>query len=266
MTSWPAAPAWLVLAAVLLAGCAARRPAPPSGAQCPGLASLPPADAICARDEGVRSLRARFRAAVQTPDASRTAEGVLVFRAPGALRVKLFTLAGLTVYDAVWVGDEQRVRGVVRQPLAGTVEEFDLGPGEVLGSTEGDLALVLWALWRPRCAAPPSPGGESDGAAHFLLDPATARALERQVTVASGAVQHELLLRADAGGGPGDRVVARYADYECRAQPPLPLRISVEAPARGWRAEVTILEQARNVSLDDGLFEIGEGASGHGGG
>ncbi|HEY8516739.1 MAG TPA: hypothetical protein VIS07_14620 [Candidatus Binatia bacterium] len=264
--------AWLAaaLAVAALAGCAARRPATSGdgaaagdatqGAACPDLSSRSVEEAICERDR-VRSLRARFRADVQTSDATRTAEGVLVFRAPGSLRVKLFTLAGLTVYDATWVGDEQRVRGVVHQPLSGGSRTFDLKAGDVLDSPEGDLALVLWALWRPRCPTPPAASGTE-----ARVDAAAARAQDRRVVVVSGAVREEILVRSGAGADPaGDHVVARYADYDCSAQPPLPRRISLEAPARGWRAEVTILEQARDVPLDDALFEVGERAPEHGG-
>jgi hypothetical protein len=247
-------PPCLVLAAVL-AGCAATRPGPPPQVGCPASAVLGPEAAICARDDGVSSLRARFRAEVRAGDASRTAEGVLVWRKPGELRVKLFTLAGLTVYDALWVGDEQRVRGLVRQPLADRAETFDLGPGDIVEPPEGDLALVLWALWRPRCSAPPARNGDLG---RFQLDAAPARALRREVVIASGVVQEEVLVRRRAGGTVEDRVVARYGDYDCAQEPPLPRRISVEAPSRGWRAQVTIVEQVRNEPLDDGLFDLGE--------
>ena len=73
-----------------------------------------PEDAVCASDESIRSLRARFRAVVTTSDAKRSAEGVLVMQRPGALRVKLFTLAGFTVYDAIW---HMRSRGIRRLPV-----------------------------------------------------------------------------------------------------------------------------------------------------
>jgi len=240
-----------MLALVGGAGCAppAVREQPP----CPAAASA--AEAICARDAAVNALRARFRAEVEGGGETRSAEGVLVWRAPGEMRVKLFTLAGITVYDAVLRGDASRVRGAVRQPLADRVQSFDLGPGETEASIDVDLALVLWALWQPRCASPPAASG--DDSAAYRLDARSARASGREVVVRDGEIREEVLIRATPSGG-SERVVARYEGYDCAAAPPLPRRIALEAPASGWRARVTILEQARNVALDDGLFALPE--------
>lgn len=251
-----------VAAATLLAlslGCAPHLAR--DDAACPASTSALPSDAICARDAQVRSLQARFRAEVEAGGETRTAEGVLVWRAPGSLRVKLFTLAGLTVYDALLVGDAERVRGVVRQPLADRTESFDLGPGETLRSPDADLALVLWTLWQPRCTQPPEPGG--GGAATYRLAARDARAKARSVTVVDGEVREETLVRASASApDASERVVVRYDGYDCAAMPPLPRRIEVEAPASGWRARVTIVEQGRNVTLDDALFVLPGGADG----
>lgn len=218
---------------------------------CPAPASA--ADAICARDAAVQSLRARFRAEVEGDGTTRTAEGVLLWRAPGEMRVKLFTLAGITVYDAVLRGDAARVRGTVRQPLADRVQTFDLGPGETESSLDADLALVLWSLWQPRCASPPADAGDGSGA--YRLDARSARASGREVVVRGGEIREEVLVRATASGA-SERVVARYASDDCTAPPPLPRRIELEAPASGWRARVTILEQVRNVALDAALFAL----------
>lgn len=242
----------------VLAACSAARSVPPAAEapSCPGAATSPAA-ATCARDEAVRSLRARFRADVETANGTRSADGVLVWQAPGSLRVKLFTLAGLTVYDALWSGDEAALRGLVRLPTEGRVEDLELAPGEAAPSVDADLSLVLWAIWRPRCAAPPAPAGATSGPTRLVLDGSPARAEAREVLVADGLVREETLVR---GGAPGaepdaaDRVVVRYEAYDCSAAPPLPRRLEIAAPAAGWRARVTILEQARNVELDPGLF------------
>jgi hypothetical protein len=255
----------LVALAGALGGCSATRtPSPPSPAPtpCPAGAARTATDAICARDGAIRTLRARFRADVEAGGSARSAEGVLVWRAPDALRVKLFTLAGLTVYDALWVGDATRVRGVVRQPLSGRSERFDLGPGETTSSPDAALSLVLWSLWQARCARRPvAQGGDPQ---RFALDPAPARALGRAVVVADGEVREETLLRALAAGG-DEQVIARYGDYECGLEPPLPRHIAMQAPASGWHAEVTIVDEARDVALDDRLFALPEGSSGNAG-
>jgi outer membrane lipoprotein-sorting protein len=247
------------LALLLAGGCAATRPAPPAG-DCADLAQVPPRDAVCARDDGVRTLQARFRAEVDAAGSTRSAEGVLVWRAPGSLRVKLFTLAGLTVYDALWTGDGRALRGVVRQPLSDKDESFVLGPNDVPATPDADLSLMLWSLWQARCTRSP----ELVANATYALEPAAARAAGRSVRVAGGAIREETLVRTRADGTV-ERVVARYTDYEC-GTPPLPRRIEIEAPASGWRARVTIVEQTRDVTLDDALFTLPASPETHGGG
>jgi len=234
--------------AVLATSCAARvaREEP----ACPAPAD--PVETICARDAEVRSLRARFRAEVEAAGETRTAEGILLWRAPGTMRVKLFTLAGITVYDAILSGDASRVRATIRQPLADRTERLDLATGETPSSPDADLALVLWALLQPRCAARPD-ATQVPSAGTFRLDPASARATERDATVVAGELREETLTRIAASGA-SERVVARYARYDCTEMPPLPRRIELDAPASGWRAQVTILEQTRNVALDAALF------------
>lgn len=238
-----------------------RRPPPAPPTPCPAATPRPALDAICDRDQAIRTLRARFRSDVDVNGEEKSADGVLVWRAPGALRVKLFTLAGLTVYDALWVGDGERVRGIVRQPLAGRSESFDLGPGETTASPDADLALVLWSLWQPRCTRPPVRQRGTPGS--FALDPAPARAIARDVVVNAGEVREEKLVRRGPSGAE-EPVIVRYADYACEPRPPLPRHVEIAAPAKGWRAQVTILDEARNVPLDEGLFVVPDAASGRG--
>ena len=84
------------------------------------------------------------------------------------------------------------------------------------------------------------------------------------VVIAGGAIREETLVRARRDG-PIERVVARYADYDCGATP-LPRRVEIEAPASGWSARVTILEQALDVTLDDALFVVPDARRSHAGG
>lgn len=249
-----------VLVLSLVAACSASRPAPPPAVECASIAQQTAPEAICGRDDGVRSLQARFRAEVDANGTTRSAEGVLVWRAPGDLRVKLFTLAGITVYDALWTGDAHRLNGVVRQPLADRDETFVLAPSDVPAAADADLSLVLWSLWQPRCRRSP----ELVAHATYVLDPSPARAAGRSIRIADGAIREETLVRTRSNGTV-ERVVARYADYDC-ATTPLPRRVTIEAPASGWRARVTILEQSRDVTLDDGLFALPAADQAHAGG
>ncbi|MBY0274443.1 hypothetical protein K2Z84_03805, partial [Candidatus Binatia bacterium] len=248
------------------------RSAPPPAVECAAVARQAVHEALCGRDDGVRSMQARFRAEVEAGGSTRSAEGVLVWRAPGELRVKLFTLAGLTVYDALWTGDAHELRGVVRQPLSDREETFVLGPSDVPDAPDADLSLVLWSLWQPRCRRSPEPlerapyasdSGASSAPsalereaenATYALDPEPARATGRSARLGDGAIREETLTRTRANGAI-ETVVARYVGYDCAATP-LPRNITIEAPASGWRARVTILSQSRDVTLDDALFAL----------
>ncbi|HYC22572.1 MAG TPA: hypothetical protein VEI94_07710, partial [Candidatus Bathyarchaeia archaeon] len=90
----------LLSLALLALGClpAAHAPLPAARPAAPAEATgaaASGADAIqhaaCARDDQLRTLVARFTSTVHDAQGSRTAEGVLLVKQPGALRFKLFT-------------------------------------------------------------------------------------------------------------------------------------------------------------------------------
>jgi len=257
-----AARLWTCVAASAIAaasGCAAHRGAPVTPvaaptAACPGATERSAVEAICARDGAVRALQARFRSTVRAGDRTREAEGVLLLQGPGAVRVKLFTLAGLTVYDALWVGDARAVEGAVSLPLEAKSFRVRLRPGEPVPDPTVGVSLALWALWQQRCAEPPAQVADRPG--RFELDPATAQAARREVAVGNGEVVEELVVRPAAPGAPEDAVAARYADPDCTLRFPLPRRIEMSAPAQGWRAEVKILAIDEDPELDPRLFVL----------
>jgi hypothetical protein len=253
--------AWLATAAVaLLASCAAKA----ARAPLPCAATPDPVAAICARDGQLDSLRARFRATVGPIDAAkdgariarRTAEGVMLLQAPRAMRVKLFTLAGITVLDALWVGTEDggAVRGLVRSPLRGATQQFEVRAGEPIADPDAAMSFALWSLWQKRCAAPPRPL-EADPQ-RFTLDPGSALALRREAAVGSGVVREEILVRPGPSGGeaPEQTIVATFGEYDCALVPPLARDVELEAPEQGWQARVHILEVATGEPLDPQLF------------
>lgn len=234
-------------------------PGKEGASDCAAFAERPALAAICARDGAFPSLRARFRSSVEIAGERRDAEGVLARRGD-AMRIKLFTLAGLTVYDALWVGEPGGVRGHVELPLANRSIDAHASATEPVSDPEVSLSLTLWALWQSRCASRPAP--EASEPERFRLDPAPALATSREAVVRAGEIREEVLVRASASGASEDRVVARYEDIDCSLSAPLPRRIELEAPAQGWRASVRILEIEENAELDPRLFESAKARSG----
>jgi len=181
---------------------------------------------------------------------------------PGALRVKLFTLAGFTVYDALWVGSGEVLNGYVALPLEDREIEVAVAPGEPVVDPEVGLSLALWSLWQPRCAVPPTPDARRPG--RFALDPTSARAESREVAVAHGEVEEEVLIPGGGLGVAGGRVIARYSETDCSLAVPLARRVLLEAPEQGWTADVRILEVEENPVLDARLFAPPSRGSGRG--
>lgn len=241
----------LLLACSVAAGCALpAREAPTTGrsVESSGAAAETSIErAICNVDR-LRSVRVRFRATVVTADARSDADGILLVRRPGALRVKLFGFAGFTVHDATWNGDATRVRG--RMNGFGRDEDlaFVQTPDAPIEDPAARLSLVLWSLWQARCARPPQP---TDASGRFALDPAPAQVRSRAADVAQGEVRSERLRWSSA-----DEIEVHYDDYDRALPVPLPRRIDFTMPGAGWRAEVRVSEYALDEALPEALFEL----------
>lgn len=262
-----AAPA-LLLATLLLA-CAglrsesgSRRPRAelPEG---PAGVSAPPgsAEVICAPDR-VATLRARFHATVRTATDEMVAEGILLVRRPGALRIKLFGVAGFTVHDAVWIGDGSRVRGVVQGFGVAEAIRLEQTPARPIREPAARLSLLLWSLWQPRCASPPTLRDTTaprapDVDLPWVLNPSPAQALGRVAVVEEGELRTETLRTAD-----GEQLTVRSSDFDRSLRPPLARRIVFQAPAAGWSAEIQVSDYAVDEPLAEALFELpAEGAA-----
>lgn len=212
----------------------------------------------CREDSLVQTLRARFRATVFSGDGEQTTDGVLLVRRPGAVRVKLFGLGGMTVYDATWVGDDVAIRGVVRRPLSGEPQTFHLRAGQNVDQPDVSLSLALWALWRPRCSTVPMASATEPG--WLRLDPDSAHAMARDVRVGPSGVDEERLVRATKRGA--NEIHVTYGQRRCTPETRLPRRIEMNSRSPQWRAEIRILDDEANVALDDGLFALADAPGG----
>jgi len=222
--------------ALLVAGCAAAKPAPPAACGNEPAAVL---GCVRAREDAVRSLRARFAATTHREAESHRSLGVLLVSKPQRFRLRLMLPLGLTILDYVREGE----RISVALPLQ---EEGDAAP------SFADLDLAEAFLRGPfafpgACTAVAADGGEvavecraADGALlrSFRLD------------AASATIVAETSWR---DGEP--RLELRYADYRPTAGTLLPWRISLAYPDRAVTLAIEIERYEVNPALPAELFQ-----------
>jgi hypothetical protein len=252
--------------AIAILGCGpVERAAPPAemprAIAAPPAAMPEPAAAICGADR-LRTVRARFRAKVAIGGEETVTDGVLLVRRPGAIRVKLFGIAGFTVHDATWRGDASLVRGRVDGLDRDRPLSLAQTPDRPAEDAAARFSLVLWSLWQPRCLRAPRPVAAAP--ATYALDPASAQARSREVSLSGGAVAGERLVLANgddvavaySGDGSGSVVPAGVAMPA--GSTPLPRRIEIAMPSAGWTAAVEVSEYDVDEPLDEGLFALPE--------
>lgn len=108
------------------------------------------------REDGIQTLRTRFRAVVHRGDEVRRADGVLVVKKPDRFRLRLLSPFGLTVFDYVSSGNHARMT----LPLEGKVfSDEEIAPNAPFGPADlrpaflrGDAAFPGQCVPRPEDA------------------------------------------------------------------------------------------------------------------
>lgn len=224
-----------LLSLLLALGCAAAPPPAPAPPAVPACAGEPDGVLACvrAREDAIRSLRARFRATTHRGDTRQRTNGILLVSKPDRFRLRLMLPLGLTVFDYTRSGER-------------TAMALPLGDGE---AWDGE--------------APPFDGGDLDAA--FLRGdhafPGSCRAVregeEVVVSCADGAVRREVRLDAVRGAivrevsGAADdvRTTIDYDDFRPTAHALLPYRIVLVYPERA----VTLLIEIDSYEVDPEL-------------
>lgn len=219
-----------------IGACARPEPLPPRV----GADSL---ETLRARERATRTLTASFRVTVEKPDgASETSRGALVVARPDRLRLQIFSLGVLTVYDFTVAGDRFRVR----LPLEGVDRR-----GRFSDVAPADRALLRFDL-RPLFL-----GADLDGArAEEHGDRVVVSTPERRLELAkdTGRVLEEIVFTGGEGTAP--RLEARYDDYRPVGGVELPHRIAVEYPREHVRLTIEVSSYTRDEPVDDGLFRF----------
>ena len=241
---WPA-----LVVAIPLLGCAG---ASPSASSLPGAApsAIERPEALCLQDT-LRAARVRFRAAVRTAEGENVAEGILLMRRPGDLRVKLFGIAGLTVHDALWRGDGSEVQGVLRGLGLEEPALLRQTPERPVTDPASRLSLLLWSLWQPRCVRPPERRERTPEGTWFAVDPEPAQVRMRSALLAGDELRAERLQGID-----GEEILVRFEDFDHSLRPALPRRLEIAAPAAAWSAAIAITEYTLDETLAEGLFAL----------
>jgi hypothetical protein len=231
----------------LLAACGGAGPLP--ALRIPGLGGGREVSAVLAeaarRERETESLKVSFKVTLRRADGpTESSRGAVAVRPPDRLRLQIFSLGVMTVYDYTANGERYRVR----MPLEGRTE---VGRFDELAAAKSDLLRYdLRPLFLGRTG----------------LEDAEA-AVEGEVVVATlrtgPAWRRVTLARTDAAvlaeeWGTGDESLLRasYADHRWVEDAPLPYRIEVESPPSGVTLEIDITELERNAPLRDAMFDF----------
>lgn len=236
----------VVVAALVLAGCAARAPRP-----APTTTAAAPLDAAAARAvverraSESRTLTAMFSIEMRRADGgSETSRGAVAVVRPDRLRLQIFSLGVVTAYDFTVAGERYHLR----RPLEGVdvVGRFD----DAASPSATDLGRDL----RPLFLLPAATAAERvEDRADRLRVTVEERAGRRLVDVrkADGRIVAERLLD---GGEP--RVEIEYGDYRPVDGADLPFAIRVRYPRKGVEVTIAVRSYTRNAPVDPKLFEF----------
>ncbi len=232
-----------VLGLAILAACPATQP------RGPALPTPPDARlaAVKAREEQIRTLRARFRSVARLRGAERSADGVLVIAKPDRFRLRLMLPFGLTVFDHLTVGDETwLVLPLADQQARDRAGEFAPFSREDLGQAflRGPYAFP------GECEAAPAPAGQVWVTCH------ESGALRRTLLIGEDGISEETSYE---GGAP--RMLIHYADYRAVDGVGLPFHITLDFPQRQQSVDIAIERYEVNPMLSDDLFRPSRGGA-----
>ena len=239
---------WLAVAALaaglgLLGGCKAAVPPP---VPAPALAGAEQAlAALERRDAETRTLTATFELMVRGADGSaESTRGAVVVERPDRLRLQIFSLGFVTVYDYTVDGDRYRVRRPLER-LEG-VGRFGAAPRDASGALGEDLRPLFLRRGRLDEAQVVDAGTR-----YRVIVPDPAGTREIDVGKQGGRVEHETLY-ADGRR----RVEIDYEDYRPVDGGMLPFTIRVAYPLRAVSLVIEVEHYTRNRPVDPGLFRF----------
>lgn len=230
------------VAVVYLGGCRGLPVVSPAASALGGAGAI---GVVERRDRATETLTAVFQMKLRKPDGSEEqSRGALVVQRPDRLRLQIFSLGVLTVFDYTVNRDRFRLR----RPLDGVEDTGSLEAVEA--SPEGFADYDLRPLF---LRVEPLTGGQvhdTKDAEIVTLGPEAARR-EIRISKRSGEIESETVYAAAA-----PRLQARYRDYRSVDGVPLPFHIDVEYPAARVSLGIEVSRYTRNQPVDPEIFEF----------
>lgn len=231
-----------LLGAAVLAACSARVAEPPATET-----EYTPEAAYAAvqqQEAAIRTLRARFRAAVRRGTETRIADGVLVVKKPDRFRLRLLSPFGLTIFDYTSSDAHDRMELPLEGKLFRDAEIADHGlisPAAMreafLGSSGDDAK---------RCTVQ---GGSLETVVDCRDQEGT---LARLIRIQTSTRHVEQRVRMQFGQ---PELVMEFADYRRVERVELPFKIALTYPAKEMHLDITVRDYEVNPSLPDSLFD-----------
>ncbi|MGH7819990.1 MAG: hypothetical protein ACREQ9_09465, partial [Candidatus Binatia bacterium] len=193
-----------------------------------------------------RTLRALFRVTLRRDGGAQSSRGALVVARPDRLRLQLFSLGFITVFDYTASAD----RYCLRRPLEAEarVGRFPEGDGDALAWDLRPLFL-RGEIERARVT-----GGDDDVWTAIVEERTGERIL--RISRRDSTIESESFLVEGRA-----KFRARYSDYRPVDGVPLPFRIEIDDPVHETTIAIDVERYARNDAVESSVFEICRGGT-----
>lgn len=249
-----------LLAALTLPACAFlgfRAPARPGGpAALPSAADLH--EALEARRTAVTSLRALARVRISDPGGTVSSRDAIVVERPDRLRVDVLSALGPAALAFTVDGGRLQVYAAGEKTLyTGAASPANLSRYAGVGLAPEQIVDLL-------LGTPPAAGGTDPGEAVVAADPETGwTGLRQPMEGGARVVWFDWFNGARVPVAIEDRADdgtvlwrARFDGHVAAAGPPLPTRITLEAPALGRVVDIALRDLDVNAAVEDGVFAL----------
>lgn len=233
---------FVVLPVLGLVSCSVPRPVPPPA---PALDPVRALEIVRAREDRIRSLRARFSANTAREGERHSADGVLLVKKPDSFRLRLMLPFGLTIFDYVSCGDHAQLALPMEDKIINGHPR-----GDRVAFSQEDLGQAFLRgpnAFPGTCRAN---GVDASGIVVSCRDAGGNLLRQIHIDARAGTILDETSYEGDR-----PRMVIRYDDYRSVGDVDLPFRIVLRYPDRRLALDIAIQRYDVNPVLADDLFQ-----------